>query len=208
MTRLNVPVAAVVPEALRLTLTVQLAPAASVVLHVPPAAVEKPVPETVAAPMLKGPTPVLVSVALPVVVLPAATLPNEMALRVAACDAPIPLKATTLLPAPVANVTTPDWLPATVGANATSTEQLAPAAKLAEQVLLEIWKFDPTVTAPTLNGPTPVLVSVAFCAAETVPTCVSAKFKLVLTAAIWSTPVPFRPTEPKVVAEATETPPV
>jgi hypothetical protein len=91
---------------------------------------------------------------------------NEVADRLATGATPVPVKLTVgaVPTALLFKVTAPVLLPRAVGVKTTYTEQLAPAARVAPQLL--VWLKSPLKAKPLMDsGPTPVLVNVSVCEA-------------------------------------------
>lgn len=107
---------------------------------------------------------------------------------------PVPARLTVcgLFRAVSVNVSVPFSVPFTAGVNVTETAQLAPAARLAPHVLLEIAKLALTPMLEKLRAAPPLLVSVTVLAELVWPTLTCPKFKDVGETVATVLPVPVR----------------
>lgn len=136
---LNVPDAPFITVGVKVTLYVQVAPAASDAPHV--VELTENGPEMVGADTVDEVLPVLASVtACEAVVVPTVWLPKASDAGVAATTArrPVPDNDAVFVPAAVTTVRAPACEPIDVGAKATFTVQFAPAASEAGQLCVAL----------------------------------------------------------------------
>jgi hypothetical protein len=190
----SVPVAAPVAVGVKVTPTAQLAPAAMLVPQVLLAIAKAPLIPTLEK--VRGTFCWFVSVTvLAELVLPTATVLklNVLADRVTGA-LPVPLRLTVwgLFSAWSVNVNAPVAAPVVTGVNVTPTMQLAPAARLAAQVLLAIAKAPLVPMLEKLKAALPRFVSVTVLAALVLPTANVPKFKLLEETVACAMPFPVR----------------
>src|SRR5712692_6764301 len=112
-------------------------------------------------------------------VLPTATVPKFREVGETTTDCPVPERATVCgLPGALSlNDNVPLRAPFLVGVNVTLTAQFAPAATVAPQVLLEIWKSPLAVMLEMFSVALPTLVSVTVCGGLVCPIPTFLKFR-------------------------------
>lgn len=170
----NVSVPLIVPPAAgeKVTPTVQLAPEPIPPPHVL-LAMEKPAVVTMLEKVRAAPAPFVSVTVWGELMLPTATAPKFKPLgETVAGTPPLPVRTVTCgLPAALSvAVKVPSTEPPVVGVNVTPTVQLAPAARLAPQVLLAIAKPALAVMPAMLTDALPPFVRVAVLAALVAPT--------------------------------------
>ena len=169
--KVRVPVWEPVDFGVKVTLTVQLAPTARLA---PQLVVSAKFPYTLSAVMLIDAVPTFVSTTAAAALVVLTICPAKLRLAGEVLGAPwtaVPLRATDTKPgAPLSlMVTEPVSVPAAFGVNVTLMLQLAPAARLAPQLLVSA-KAPETLMLVMLNAAVPVLLRVTFCAALVVET--------------------------------------
>ena len=199
VTMLSAPVRAAPAVGVNLTLTVHVPLTANDAVQVVLAKL-KSVPVTDAAVgtvTVRGPAPVLVSVAVSVDEEPVVTLPKATGvLNVAVCSSkPVPVRLAVWVPAPVTILMVPVRAVPAVGVNLTLTVQLAPAGIQAVHVVLTKLKSAPVTEAAvgtvTFSALVPVLVRVLV-SVEEVPVVTLPKARVPKVAANGMTlPVPL-----------------
>ena len=167
LTTCRLAVRAPVAPGAKVTLTVQVPPAATGVVQPVAANSDASAPVTVRPVTVSGPVPVLVTVTVCAAdVVPTAWPPKaRVAGATATCGAvPVPVRSTTgAAPgASEATVSVAALAPAVVGGNVTSTVHVAPGATAAAQPVAAncAASVPPTVSADTVSGAEPVLVTV------------------------------------------------
>ena len=192
--KVSVPVAAPAAAGVKLTPTVQLAPAAmpapQVLLEMakgPPAGTEMPV--NVRA-VLRRLVTVTVFAAL---VLPTASEPKlRLVEERVTGEAPLPDRLTVCVPALSVIVRTPEAEPTVVGENTTATEHEAAGAMLPVQLSVSL-KGAATVMLVICSGPLPLLCTVTLRAVLEVPmTCEEKESEAGVMVAAGAVPVPLR----------------
>ncbi len=163
----KVPVLADVELGLNCTVTVQVPLTAIDAVQVVDTKL-KPVPvtdEAVGTVTVRGPTPVLLSVAVAVLDEPTG-VDAKLGAASAACGAmPVPVRVTVSVPAPVVRLREPVRVPPAEAMKSNVTVQLFPTATVVPQVVEVKLKSVPVAEEALgvvkVRGPTPVLVSVA-----------------------------------------------
>src|SRR5882724_10534346 len=112
-------------------------------------------------------------------VLPTATVPKFREVGDTTTDCPVPFRVTIcgLFGALSVNDNVPLRAPFLVGVKVTLTAQFAPAATVAPQVLLEIWKSPLAVILEMFSVALPTFVSVTVCGALVRPIPTFLKFR-------------------------------
>lgn len=208
----SVPLRATLLVGLKRVVTVQFAPAASVLVQVVDTKL-KSVPLTDAelgTVTVMAPMPWFVSVAVPVALLPTLTLPKAVAVNEALGAWPVPLRLKLVAPVPLwVSVTVPVREPAALGVKLTLMTQVPLMASALPQLLDWAKSLAPAVTETPLmvRGAVPLLVTVTVCTALVVPVCCAAKVSEVGDSeALPSMPVPDKVavTVPAPVAKLSE----
>lgn len=178
----RLPALAVVDVGLNRTVTVQLLPTATEVPHVVDTKLKSaPVTEPAAGTVTdKGPTPLLLSVAVAVLLEPTGVAGNVGPDNAAACACPVPDRLMEVTPVPLCvRLSVPERLPVWAGVKLTLMVQVLPTATLV-QLLVCANSVAPALmlTALTVSVCVPLLVTVTALVPDVLPTWVAANDRL------------------------------